>query len=75
VTPSDSARNTIMPDELPIIAWVEFNDGPMRPVYEDVDGRQFVIDDDGQWVYGVWFIPPECDEPVISYGPGFEPDF
>jgi hypothetical protein len=34
----------------------------VRPVYE-VDGRQFVITDDGERVYGVWYIPPD-DGPV-----------
>ena len=38
------------------IAYVEFAGGPMRPVFEH-DGRQFVVDDDGERVFGVWFIP------------------
>ena len=30
------------------------------------DGRQYVIDDDGYRVYGMWLIPPdEPDLPVI----------
>ena len=32
----------------------EFLDGSTRLVYVDVDGRQFVIDDEGQRLYGVW---------------------
>ena len=44
------------------IAHIEFADGPLRPVYE-ADGRQFVITDDGNRVYGVWYIPPD-DGPV-----------
>jgi hypothetical protein len=37
----------------------------MRPVYED-DARQYVIDDDGEKVRGVWYIPREqADEPLI----------
>jgi hypothetical protein len=39
--------------------------GEMRPIYEE-HGRQFVIDDDGSRVYGVWFIPRDAaDEPLI----------
>jgi hypothetical protein len=37
----------------------------MRPVYEDGIG-QYVIDDDGQPVRGVWLIPrDEADVPAI----------
>jgi hypothetical protein len=42
-----------------IIGTPEFTDGAQRAVYEDGDGRQFVIDDEGQAVYGVWLIPDE----------------
>ena len=35
------------------------------PVYEDGRG-QFVIDQDGNEVRGVWYIPrEECDVPII----------
>ena len=44
-----------------IIGAGEFTDGSQRAVYEDDDGRQFVIDDEGQAVYGVWIL---VDEPV-----------
>jgi hypothetical protein len=46
------------------IAEIEFTDGIMRPVFED-DRGQYVLDDNGEPVYGVWFIPraPE-PEPV-----------
>jgi hypothetical protein len=47
------------------IAFIEFAGGAMRPVFEDGD-RQYVIDDDGDRVYGVWFIPRDpTDEPII----------
>ena len=39
-------------------AHVQFAGGPMRPVFE-VDGRQFVLGDDGVPIYGVWYIPPD----------------
>jgi hypothetical protein len=35
-----------------IIAYREFVDGSMRPVYDD-GRRQYVINDDGERVYGV----------------------
>jgi hypothetical protein len=50
----------------PIVAHVEFVGGVVRPVYEDAGGRQYVYDDDGNTVAGVWFLPAdECDQPVI----------
>ena len=39
------------------IATIWFIDGVWRPVYEGADGRQYVIDGDGQKVYGVWHYP------------------
>jgi hypothetical protein len=54
-----------MPD--PIVAYVEFVGGAMRPVYEEPSGRQYVYDNDGERVYGVWFIPREkCDRPTVA---------
>jgi hypothetical protein len=44
------------------VARVRFADGPLRPVFE-ADGRQFVFADDGDRVYGVWYVPPD-DGPV-----------
>jgi hypothetical protein len=47
------------------IAYVEFADGVRRPVFDD-GKRQYVLDDDGEPTYGVWFIPrDECDLPII----------
>ena len=37
----------------PVVAYVEFVGGIMRPVYEEPGGRQYVFDDDGEQVYGV----------------------
>jgi hypothetical protein len=47
------------------VCQTEFVDGSMRPVYETPEHRQYVLDDDGEPVYGVWFIPPDVDSPVI----------
>jgi hypothetical protein len=44
------------------VAHVQFAGGSMRPVFE-TDGRQFVLGDDEEPVYGVWYIPPD-DGPV-----------
>jgi hypothetical protein len=38
-----------------IVAYREFVDGSMRPVYDD-GKQQFAIDDEGIRVYGVFFI-------------------
>jgi hypothetical protein len=39
-----------------------FTDDRTRPVIEDATGRQYVVDDDSNMVYGVW-LPP-ADEPM-----------
>jgi hypothetical protein len=51
-----------------------FTDGNVRAVYQDAAG-QFVIDDDGERVYGTWILKPdptsqtlESDEPTIVPG-------
>jgi hypothetical protein len=41
-----------------------FVDGSVRPVYEDANGRQFVIGDEGEKVRGEWLVPP--DEPATT---------
>jgi hypothetical protein len=51
-----------MSDPRPI-ARVPFVDGIEREVYEDADGRQWVLGYDGERVYGVWVMP--ADEPVM----------
>jgi hypothetical protein len=49
----------------PVIGHCQFADGAMRPDYDD-GKRQYVIDDDGYCVYGVWLIPKdEPDLPLI----------
>jgi hypothetical protein len=36
-------------------------DGITRPVLAARDGREYVIDGDGQKVFGLWLVPmPEC---------------
>jgi hypothetical protein len=46
----------------PVIGQCRFADGAMRPIYDD-GKRQYLIDDDGLPVYGVWLIPE--DEPNL----------
>jgi hypothetical protein len=47
------------------VASIEFTDGVWCRVYETSDGRQYVIDDDGHRVYGLWFIPPDDPQPTV----------
>jgi hypothetical protein len=49
-----------------VLGSVPFVDGTRRPVHADPDGRQWIIGDDGERVYGVW-LPEEdaADEPAI----------
>ncbi|MBI3410369.1 MAG: hypothetical protein HY040_18675 [Planctomycetes bacterium] len=55
----------------PIIGERLFTDGVTRPVYWDSRG-QYVIDGNGQKVYGVWIFPAEEPETplVIREQPG-----
>lgn len=48
-----------------VIAHVRFADGSTRDVYREGDGSQFVIGDEFERVYGVWYYEPEADEPVV----------
>jgi hypothetical protein len=34
-------------------------------VYEEADGRQYVVDDEGQRIEGVWLLPP--DQAVVVF--------
>lgn len=53
------------------IAHIDFVDCIQRRVYEEPSGRQYVVDDDCEPVYSVWYVPPEVlaemfgDKPVI----------
>lgn len=42
----------------------QFTGGTTRPVCSD-NGRQVVLDDDSEPVYGVWLHPDEYGEPVV----------
>jgi hypothetical protein len=41
-------------------------DGSTRTVWKEGDGRQFLVDDDGEKLYGQWLAP--ADEPIIAMG-------
>jgi hypothetical protein len=43
-----------------------FTDGAERTAYEDAHGRQFVVGNDAEVVYGQW--RPPADEPVVVEG-------
>jgi hypothetical protein len=53
-----------------VIGRVQFVDGAVRDVYEDEDGRQWVIGYEWERVYGQW-LPP-ADDPVVV-DPNAEP--
>ena len=40
-----------------------FTGGGERDVYEDAEGRQYVLDGNGERVYGQWLWP--ADEPMV----------
>ena len=49
------------------VAEVHFDDGSIRTAWETADGLQFVEDDNGEWVYGVFYIPrDESLKPIIA---------
>ena len=47
------------------IARIPFTDGVERDVFQDKDRRQFVVDDEGDKVYGCWVLMDDPDEPAI----------
>jgi len=48
-----------------LVAYTQFVDDKTRPVFEHPSG-QYVIADDGEAIYGVWYIPPEeCHIPLV----------
>jgi hypothetical protein len=57
-----------------IIGYRDFMDGARRPIYEDAQG-QYVLNDDGERVYGLYLIREEefCDPPVIVDRPSHAP--
>jgi hypothetical protein len=44
-----------------------FTDGRERTVYEDAEGRQYVLGPDGERTCGQW-LPP-ADEPAVAFCP------
>jgi hypothetical protein len=50
----------------PIIGRLPFVDGPVRPVFADDGGSQYIIDTDGHTrVYGAW-LPDGAEEPLVA---------
>jgi len=50
----------------PIIGYRLFLDGTRRPIFEQLDGRQYVLDDDDERVYGVWTLCMADQRPRLS---------
>lgn len=49
-----------------------FTDGATPDVFEDPDGRQYIVHEDtGERIYGQWLWPP--DEPVLVDDPAMKP--
>jgi hypothetical protein len=49
----------------PIIGHRDFVGGARLPVYLDRNGRQYVTDDDGAPLYGLWLYEGEDNEPQV----------
>ncbi len=71
LTPTRKPKGTMMQP----IAYVEFADGAMRPVFQD-DHGQYVLAGDGEPINGVWFAPRQAwdamfsEQPIIVNGTG-----
>jgi hypothetical protein len=48
------------------IGQLPFVDGVVRAVYEELDSGQFVIGGDGKRVHGVWVLPPDEPQEVVT---------
>ena len=49
-----------------VVAYLQFVDGHWRPVYQRSDGQQYVVDEDGTRVLGVWLIPRDAADVPIT---------
>lgn len=54
-----------MPSDKPV-GKVRFTDGSIRTVYLDQTGRQYVLGDDEQPVFGLWLLPESASEERCS---------
>jgi len=59
-------RIHLRPDQL--VGYRPFPNGAKRPIFQQPDGRQYVLDDGSSKEYGVWLIPE--DQPSIIVQPG-----
>jgi hypothetical protein len=64
VVPAHPNANPPMNTEA--IAEVPFVDGTTRPVYVDAWGQQFVHDDEGKPVFGLWVKPSGEEEDPLG---------
>jgi hypothetical protein len=60
-----------------IIGTVPFVDGVRRQVFEDWHGKQYVLNNDGERVYGIWRVSEEefADLPIIVEASPMSRDF
>lgn len=50
-----------------VIGVATFDDGTTRLVFEAGDGQQYVCDDDGQRVYGIWFLASKVADESLFF--------
>jgi hypothetical protein len=48
------------------VARIPFTDRVEREAFQDMDDRLFVVDDDGDAVYGYWVVMDDPEEPLIE---------
>jgi hypothetical protein len=49
----------------PLLGVRSCTDGSVRPVYlDEATGKQYVLDDEGEPLYGVWLHPEHADTPA-----------
>jgi hypothetical protein len=64
-SPGLTTRDSDMARKRQPIARIPFTDGVECDVFQDKDDCQFVVDDDGDKVYGYWVLMDDPDEPAI----------
>jgi hypothetical protein len=64
----EAREEASMSEQQPVrkIGHTPFTDGVAREVFEDCDGRQYILDDTDERVYGQWL--PLADEPHATGG-------
>jgi hypothetical protein len=48
----------------PSITHVNFTPGVRIAVFQQLDGRQYVFDNEGERVYGIWYVEPTAERRI-----------